>query len=93
MQKVTLLVHLDPQQKAALAERAALHGGSMSGEIRRALDAYLSEELSDEEEAALRMAAARAKAAMHDIEAMLDDMNTRLDRTFTEIAHIRGERP
>jgi len=75
----TALIHLDPKQKARLAQRAKKRGRSFSQEVRNAVDLYLDIPAENEEE--LRMLARAAnESARRSIE--------RLDETIAYVDSI-----
>lgn len=83
------MVHLEPEQKAALQARAELKGSTMSSEIRRAIDLYLKENsISKDELDALDHMSRVAQRELERMANRLDETNTKLDAIFEEIEHL-----
>lgn len=83
------MVHLEPEQKAALQARAELKGGTMSSEIRRAIDLYLKENsISKDELDALDHMSRVAQQELERMANRLDETNAKLDTIFGEIERL-----
>jgi predicted DNA-binding protein len=74
----TALIHLDPKQKARLAQRAKKRGRSFSQEVRTAIDIYLDLPVEAKED--LEVLAREAKESADRSIARLDETIAYIDR-------------
>lgn len=84
---VTALIHLNPDQKKRLADRAKLRGKSFSQEVRDAINLYLDIPVESEEElSALAKEANRATGRMIK---RLDETIAHVDRVLRQLRKNR----
>jgi len=83
----TGLIHLDAKQKQRLARRAKKHGKSLSQEVNRAIDYYLTVPPEMEEE--LSATAKAASQAAGRMIKKLDQTIAYVDRTLKERRKLR----
>jgi hypothetical protein len=74
----TALIHMDPKQKARLAQRAKVRGKSFSQEVRNAVDLYLEMPVEEQEWNALAREANQSA----------DRMIKRLDLTIANVDRV-----
>jgi hypothetical protein len=82
------MIHLERKQKKALQKRAHEKGSSMSSEVRKAVDLYLSD-LSPTEIAMLDIATKQAEKDILEINESMKRTIDNFDRAFDEIEHIQ----
>ena len=83
----TALIHLNPDQKKRLADRAKLRGKSFSQEVRNAINLYLDIPVESEEElSALAKEANRATGRMIK---RLDETIAHVDRVLRQLRKNR----
>ena len=83
----TALIHLNPDQKKRLADRAKLRGKSFSQEVRNAINLYLDIPVESEEElSALAKEANRATGRMIK---RLDETIAHVDRVLQQLRKNR----
>lgn len=83
----TALIHLNPDQKKRLADRAKLRGKSFSQEVRDAINLYLDIPVESEEElSALAKEANRATGRMIK---RLDETIAHVDRVLRQLRKNR----
>jgi flagellar capping protein FliD len=85
------MIHLEPEQKDALQERARERGSSMAAEIRNAVDQYLSG-ATTEELAALEVLSKSAEKELQRMSRRLDQTNAKLDRVFKTMERLHKQK-